>query len=281
MKRLLCLLLCILFLPAFCAGEESTAAETLVIHFLDVGQGDAAIIQCGGQTLMIDGGDRDSNQFLYSYMKDLGLEYLDFVIATHPHDDHVKGLATALVLCNAGTVYSPVTEYDGDGFRDLTDKLTDRGLDFTVPHRGDCFMLGSATVVFLTEPDPAWDMNDQSLMVKITFGNTSFIFTGDAAWEAEQDALASGIDLHADVLKLGHHGSLTSSCQEFLDAVQPKYAIISVGAGNKYGHPSDETLLRLSHLYVSVFRTDKHGTIICTSDGENLGFVMTKKNGKW
>ena len=146
MKRLLCLLLCILFLPAFCAGEESTAVETLVVHFLDVGQGDAAIIQCGGQTLMIDGGDRDSNQFLYSYMKDLGLEYLDFVIATHPHDDHVKGLATALVLCNAGTVYSPVTEYDGDGFRDLTDKLTDRGLDFTVPHRGDSFMLGSATV---------------------------------------------------------------------------------------------------------------------------------------
>ena len=281
MKRLLCFLLCLLFLPAFCAGEESTAAETMVVHFLDVGQGDAAIIQCGGQTLLIDGGDRDSNQFLYSYMKDLGLEYLDFVIATHPHDDHVKGLATALVLCDVGTIYSPVTEYDGDGFHDLTDKITDRGLDITVPHRGDTFNVGSATVTFLTEPQESWDMNDRSLMVKIVFGNTSFIFTGDAAWEAEQDALASGIDLHADVLKLGHHGSMTSSSQAFLDAVRPTYAIISVGAGNKYGHPSEETLLRLTHLYASVFRTDKHGTIVCTSDGESLGFVMTKKNGKW
>ena len=281
MKRLLCFLLCLFLLPAFSTGEESTAAETLVVHFLDVGQGDAAIVQCGGQTLMIDGGDRDSNQFIYSYLTELGLDHLDYIIATHPHDDHVKGLATALVVCDVGTVYSPVTEFEGDGFHDLTVKLTDRGLDFTVPHRGDSFMLGNATVTFLTEPDPAWGMNDQSLMVKITFGNTSFLFTGDAAWEAEQDALASGIDLHADVLKIRHHGSSTSTSQAFLDAVKPTYAIISVGAGNKYGHPAEETLLKLTHMYVSVFRTDRHGTIVCTSDGENLGFVMTKKNGKW
>lgn len=271
-----------LFLPVISSGEESIPADTLVIHFLDVGQGDAAIIQCGGQTLMIDGGDRDSNQFIYAYLKDLEIEYIDYIIATHPHDDHVKGLATALSLCNAGTVYSPVTEYDGDGFRDFIKKLTERNLHITTPHRGDVFNVGSATVIFLTEPQESWDMNDQSLMVKITFGNTSFIFTGDAAWEAEQDALGSGIDLHADVLKLGHHGSTTSSSQAFLDAVHPRYAIISVGVNNKYGHPADETLLKLSHMYVSVFRTDKHGTIVCTSsDGVNLSFVITKKNGKW
>jgi len=281
MRRLLCFLLCLLLLPAFCTGEESTAAETLVIHFLDVGQGDAALIQCGGQTLMIDGGDKNANQFIYSYLSEQGLTYLDYIIATHPHDDHVKGLATALVLCDAGIVYSPVTEAEGEGFHDFIDKLAYRGGHLTVPHRGDTFSLGSATVTFLTEPQPEWSLNDQSLMVKIVFGNTSFIFTGDAEWLAEQDAIAGGIDLHADVLKLGHHGSLTSTSQEFLDAVQPKYAIISVGSGNKYGHPSDETLLKLTHMYVSVFRTDKHGTIICTSDGENLGFVMTKKNGKW
>ena len=230
---------------------------------------------------MIDGGDKNANQFIYSYLSELGLDYLDYMIATHPHDDHVKGLATALVLCDVGTVYSPMTEAEGEGFHDLTVKLTDRGGHFTIPHRGDTFTVGSAVVTFLTEPQASWDMNDHSLMVKITFGYTSFLFTGDAAWVAEQDAIAGGIDLHADVLKLGHHGSLTSTSQEFLDAVQPKYAIISVGAGNKYGHPADETLLKLTHMYVSIFRTDKHGTIICTSDGEHLGFVMTKKNGKW
>ena len=282
MKRLLCFLLCILFLPAFCAGEESTAAETLTVHFLDVGQGDAAIIQCGGQTLMIDGGDKSGNQFVYSYLTEtLQLDHLDYIIATHPHDDHVKGLATALVACDAGTIYSPVTEFEGEGFHDFTDKITDRGLDITVPHRGDSFMLGSATVTFLSEPQSEWDMNDQSLVVKVVFGNTSFLFTGDAAWDAEQDLLESGADLSATVLKVGHHGSVTSSCQAFLDAVKPTYAIISVGAGNKYGHPADETLMKLQRMYVSVFRTDKHGTIICTSNGESLGFEMTKKNGKW
>ena len=281
MKRLLCFLICILFLPAFCVGEESTAAETLVIHFLDVGQGDAALIQCGGQTLMIDGGDKNANQFIYSYLTELGLTHLDYIIATHPHDDHVKGLATALVVCDAGTVYSPVTKYDGDGFRDFTDKLTERGLGITIPHRGDTFNLGSATVIFLTEPQEFWDLNDQSLMVKIVFGNTSFLFTGDAAWDAEQDAIFSGIDLKADILKVGHHGAITSTSQAFLDAVQPKYAIISIGAGNKYGHPADETLMKFQHMYISVYRTDKHGTIICTSDGEHIGFTMSKKNRKW
>lgn len=116
MRRFLCFLLCILLLPAFCAGEEGAAAETLVIHFLDVGQGDAALIQCGGQTLMIDGGDKNANQFIYSYLSEQGLTYLDYIIATHPHDDHVKGLATALVLCDAGIVYSPVTEAEGEGY---------------------------------------------------------------------------------------------------------------------------------------------------------------------
>lgn len=270
-----------LLLPALSSGEESTAAETLVIRFLDVGQGDAALLQCGGQTLMIDGGDRDANQFIFSCLRDLGLSRLDYVIATHPHDDHVKGLATALVVCEAGTVYSPVTEAEGEGFQDLQKKLAERGGTITVPHRGETFTLGSATVTFLTEPQPGWSLNDQSLMVKVVFGNTAFIFTGDAAWDAEQDALASGFDLKADILKVGHHGSVTSTSQAFLDAVQPQYAIISVGAGNKYDHPANETLMKFQHMNVNVFRTDVHGTIICTSDGEKIAFQMSKKNRKW
>lgn len=279
-KHAICIFLCLLLTASVCYAEEDPGE--CIIHFLDVGQGDAAIIQCGGQTLMIDGGDKDSNQFVYSYLKvSLHLNYLDYIIATHPHDDHVKGLATALVGCKVGTVYSPVTEYDGEGFGDFLKQLSNRNATITVPHRGDTFMVGGATVTFLSEPKPEWDMNDQSLVVKIQFGNTSFIFTGDAAWDAEQDLLNSSLDLKADLLKIGHHGSVTSSCQAFLEAVKPTYAIISVGSDNKYGHPAQETLMRLQHIYASVFRTDKHGTIICISNGETLGFKMSKKSGKW
>ncbi len=282
MKRLLCFLLCILFLPVLCASGEGTASETLTVHFLDVGQGDAAILQCGGQTLMIDGGDRNANRLVYSYLTEtLHLDRLDYVIATHPHDDHVKGLATALTVCAAGTVYSPVTEFDGEGFRDFLQKLDEQGTEITVPHRGDAFMLGSASVTFLSEPSGEWDMNDQSLVTRIVFGNTSFLFTGDAAWDAEQDLLESGTDLSATLLKVGHHGSATSTCQAFLEAVHPACAVISVGAGNRYGHPAEETLMRLEHMNVSVFRTDRLGTILCRSNGESLSFEMTKKNGKW
>ena len=279
MKRVLSFLIILLILPLFAMAEKQEG--TLTIHFLDVGQGDAILVQCGNQTLLIDGGDRESNQFIYSYLTDLELTYLDYIISTHPHDDHIKGLATALVVCDVGTVYSPVTEYDGDGFHDFLVKLNERQATITVPHRNDSFMVGNAKVYFLSEPNAEWDMNDQSLVVKITYGNTAFIFTGDAAWEAEHDILESGIDLKANVLKVGHHGSITSSSQEFLDAVKPDYAIISVGKDNKYGLPAEETLMKLTHMYIPVFRTDTHGTIICTSDGNNIGFVMIKKNRKW
>ena len=283
MKRLLCFLICILLLiPAFCWGEKGVSEETLTVHFLDVGQGDAAIVQCGGMNLMIDGGDKSGNQFVYSYLTEtLHLDYLDYIISSHPHDDHAKGLATALVACDVGTVFSPVTEFEGEGFHDFEKKLVERNAVITVPHRGDSFMLGGATVTFLSEPHSEWDMNDQSLVVKIVYGNTAFLFTGDAAWDAEQDLLASGLDLTASILKVGHHGSATSTCQAFLDAVNPQYAIISVGRDNKYGHPSHETIMRFQHKYMSVFRTDTHGTIVCTSDGESIGMQIGKKHGKW
>ena len=280
MKRLLCFLLCVVILPLSCIAEEESTKETLVVHFLDIGQGDAAILQCGNQTLMIDGGDKDGNQFVYTYMKaTLNIEYLDYIIATHPHDDHVKGLATALVVCDVGTVFSPVTEYDGEGFLDFQKKLEERDAVITIPHRGDSFSLGSATVTFLTEPQPEWDMNDQSLVVQVVFGSTSFLFTGDASWDAEQDILSSGIDIHSSVLKVGHHGSSTSSSQAFLDAVRPQYAVISVGQDNKYGHPAEETIMKLQRMHTSVFRTDIHGTIVFSSDGTNMGITMT--NRKW
>lgn len=259
-----------------CVIAAAASAE-LTVHFLDVGQGDAAILECDGQVLMIDGGDRSANQFVYSYLRDLGIDYIDYMISTHPHDDHVQGLATALVLCDVGTVYSPVADDPGSGFQDFKAKLEERNAEITVPHRGDSFNLGTAVVTFVSEPQDSWSMNDRSLVVLVKYDDITFLFTGDAAWEAEYDMLASGIDLQADVLKVGHHGSATSTSKEFLAAVDPAYAIISVGEDNKFGHPAKETLLMLQRDNISVFRTDIQGTIVCSVTGDAIGFKMTKR----
>ncbi len=273
LKRILAAALLLVALFACrCLAEE----QILEAHFLDVGQGDAAIIQCGGQTLMIDGGDKDHSKFVYEYLKDLGITRIDYMISTHPHDDHVYGLATALQACDVGIVYSPVTGFDGKGFESFQNKLQEKGAEITVPHRGDTFSLGGAVVTFLSEPQNWWNLNDMSIVVRVEFGECAFLFTGDAGLNAEQDLLSSGMDLRANVLKVGHHGGLDATSKAFVEAVNPQYAIISVGENNKFGHPAEDTLRQLQRSMVNVFRTDIHGTILCFSDGKNLGFVMTQ-----
>ena len=228
---------------------------------------------------MIDGGDRNASQFIYSYLKSIDVKRLDYIIATHPHDDHIEGLAAALVACDAGILYSPILGMESEIFQELTRKAKDKNVMIKVPKRGETFTVGDAIITFLSNVHPDWDLNNQSIVIRMDYGSTSFLFTGDAAWEEEQDLLE--MNIKADVLKVGHHGAATSTSQEFLDAVHPTFAVISVGADNKYGHPAQETLGKLQRLDVAVFRTDRQGTIICTSDGENLNFVTTKKNRKW
>lgn len=266
----------------FCIGCIAAAAEDgLTVHFLDVGQGDAIIVQCDGHNMMIDGGDRYSNQFIYSYLRSMELDYFDCIISTHPHEDHIQGLATALVLCDAGIIYSPVTEYDGNGFNDLKRKAEEKNIDIVLPlDERSSFYLGNAEVTILSIPHPDWNLNDQSIIVKVQYGDIRFLFMGDAEWEAEQDLIARGMDISADVLKVGHHGSPTSTSDEFIKAVQPTYAIISVGANNTFGHPAKETLMKLQRKYISVFRTDINGTIVCTSNGQTIGFQMIKSRIK-
>ncbi len=260
-----------------CCFFNALAETGIAVHFLDVGQGDAIIVQCDGHTMMIDGGDRNSNQFVYSYLQSHNINYIDYIISTHPHEDHVQGLATALVLCDAGIIYSPVEEYNGIGFQDLKKKAAAKNISIVPPPvEKNTFSLGNAVVSILSIPHPEWNLNDQSIIVKVEYDSISFLFMGDAEWEAEHDLITRGIDVSADVLKIGHHGSPTSTSDEFVKAVQPTYAIISVGADNTFGHPAKETLLKLQRGNISVFRTDIHGTIICTSDGKTIGFQMSK-----
>ena len=255
-------------------------AETnsgLEVHFLDVGQGDATLVLCDGEVLMIDGGDSKASQFIYSYLRNtLEITHIDGMIATHPHADHAGGLAAALNACSVDVLYTSVTDYDTKTWQSVLKYADAQGTPVVIPFPGDSFELGSATVEII---GPLWyhnDLNDMSLIVKVTYGDTSFLFMGDAEWEAEHDLLDAGIDLSADVLRVGHHGSNTSTGYQFLRAVSPTYGIISVGAKNSYGHPTEEVLSRLQDADVTVYRTDQSGTIICTSDGESLVFHVEK-----
>ena len=259
-------------LPGQAGGDA--VSGTLEIHFLDVGQADAAVVLCGGKSLMIDGGNAADSRFVYSYLKNtLGLATLDVVIATHPHEDHIGGLSGALNACPASVVYSPVTEYDSKVFRNLLKYSP--GL--TVPRVGDTFRLGEATVTFLGPLRTDYeDENNLSIVVRIAFGGTSFLFTGDMEQEAETDLVNSGAALQSTLLKVGHHGSSSSTGYVFLREVMPEYAVISVGAGNKYGHPTETVLSRLRDEGAEVYRTDERGTIVCKSDGKKLTFTCEK-----
>ena len=255
-------------------GEESG----FCIHFIDVGQADAAVIICDSEVLMIDGGNTGDSSLIYSYLtRTLGLEHIDYMIGTHAHEDHIGGLAGALNACTVGKVYAPVTEYDSEAFGDFKKYVQKQGLEITVPTVGDTFYVGSATVQFLSPAHSYDDENANSIVVRIDYGRTSFLFTGDAEWVAEHDMVDSGYNLSATLLKVGHHGSDSSSAYVFLREVMPQYAVISVGAENGYGHPTDDVLSRLRDVGATVYRTDLHGDIVCYSDGRSLTFSTEKQ----
>lgn len=245
------------------------------IHFFNVGEGDSALVECDGHYMLIDGGNPSSSSFLYSYLKQHDIEYLDYVVCSHPHIDHVGGLAGALNYSTVGIAYSPVTEFDNRAFNSFVKYLSAQNKAIVVPASGDTITLGSATVKFIGPLDMTLaelNMNNSSIMLRIEYGNTSFLFTGDAETDEELSLVASGIELQSTLLKVGHHGSYTSSSEAFLSAVAPEYAVISVGKGNEYGHPHDVVLDRLSNYCSVIYRTDLLGEIVCRSDGSSLTF---------
>ena len=251
-----------------------SAGSTFAVHFLDVGQGDCALVLCDGKAMLIDGGESDQSSKVYAYLKDKGIQYLDYMVATHGHSDHIGGLSGALNYAKVGTALCPVTEYDSKTFRNLVKYLGQQGVEITVPAPGDSFMLGSARVQVLGPQKNYDEPNDTSIVLKVTYGQTSFLFTGDAERTAETDILARGYDLSATVLKVGHHGSDSSTSYPFLREIMPEYAVIQVGEGNSYGHPTENTLSRLRDADVKVYRNDLQGDIICTSDGTQVFFSV-------
>ena len=267
MKKIFALLLVMLLLPV-------SALADLQVHFLDVGQGDCTVILCDGEAMVIDGGPRKSADYVYSYLRDtLKLRHLDYVISTHPHLDHVYGLSSVLNAAQAGVVLTPVLEWDSKAFGSMLKYAEAQGTPLAVPREGDVLELGSARVTVLHCWPEAVDYgrtNDASIVVRIDYGKTSFLLAGDAEDWSEYMMIDSGMNLKADVLKVAHHGSDTASTREFLQAVRPEAAVISVGAGNGYGHPARRVLERLEESGCGIFRTDRLGTIVMASDGETI-----------
>ena len=275
--------LLVILLSITLSGCWSTPAATtntsnsLQVYFLDVGQGDSEILRYGNSTMLIDAGTNASTETLINDIKSLGIDHFDTVIATHPHEDHIGGLDAVINQFSIGKIYMPKVTADTKTFEDVLKAIQNKGLTVTTPAPGSSFYLGPDTCTILAPNSQSYeDVNNYSIVLRVINGNNSFLFTGDAQTVSEKEMLAQGYTLKSDVLKLGHHGSETSTTPDFLNAVSPEYAVIEAGLDNDYGHPHKVTLDKLNAADVKVYRTDNNGTITITSDGLNMT-VATEK----
>ena len=248
----------------------------LRVSFIDVGQGDSEFIELpNGETLLIDAGTNETGADVVNYIESLGYSSIDYVVGTHPHEDHIGGLDDVIRTFDVESVYMPKVTADTKTFEDVLDAVDEKGLTINTAKAGVTLVDGDGLSVKMLAPvlDEYDNTNDYSAVIKVVYGDTSFLFTGDAEQYAED--LITG-DVDSDVLKVGHHGSSTSTGEAFLERVSPSYAVISCGLGNSYGHPHTETIEKLGG--IPVFRTDEMGTIVATSDGSEISFRTLGKS---
>ncbi len=250
---------------------EEPQTYDMTVHFLDVGQGLSILAQSDDQTLIYDGGDSDKSSFVVAYLKEQGVTDIDYLISSHYDSDHVNGLIGCLNAFDVENVICSDYVHDSNTYQSFINTAQSKGLELQHPAVGTAFTFGTGSFETLAPSEiDQNDSNGNSVVIKLTNGNNSFIFTGDAESSSESAMCASGINLDCDVLVPGHHGSATATSWEFLEKTVPEYAVISCGADNQYGHPDKDTMEKLQSMDIQVFRTDKQGTITVTSDGTNL-----------
>lgn len=247
---------------------------TLEAHFLDVGHGDATLIICGEHTMMIDCGDDEQGTKLQNYLTKRGVEKLDYLILTHPDKDHIGGAPVILTKFPIGQVFGSGYNKDSKAYEKLQQALRNARMNARTPQLGAQYQLGEAWFTVLAPNGVYEESNDSSIAILLHFGRNTFLFTGDAEKEAENDMTENseipGLSLKADVYQVGHHGSKSSSKKKFLDAVSPEFAVISCEYQGENGHPHAEVLNRLRERGVKVFRTDEQGTVVAVSDGKKI-----------
>lgn len=255
--------------------EEQMPDGTLSVTFLDVGQGNAVLVEQGGAYMLIDGGNRDYSSFVVSYLKEQGVEELAYVIASHYDADHLNGVVGALHAFSCGQVLAPDYVTDTRVYESFERVIKEQDIALAYPAVGDTYTLGDAsfTVVCPKAYDPKED-NDNSVGIRLVYGDTSFLICGDAGKAEEQAMLDAGVTLDSDVYLASHHGSEGSSSEAFMRAVSPTAVVISAGAGNSYGHPTRTVLDRVKACGAALYRTDLQGTITVTSDGTSLSWSV-------
>lgn len=258
-------------------GVIITPNGELLVHFIDVGQGDATLLQGPDFTVLIDAGRHDQNDVV-PYLKSVNVKSIDLLILTHPHADHIGQAVNVLKSFKVDEVWMPGSEHTSRTYEELLDIILESDVSYNEPRAGERYRIGSLDIMVLHPDKLIGDLNEDSIAVKAKYGDVKFVFTGDAEKRSEETMVKSGRDLRADILHIGHHGSNTSSTQAFLKAVNPDVAIYSAGEGNPYGHPHEEVIQRLLDMKIKVYGTDVHGTIIVKTDGRTYD-ISTEKSG--
>ncbi len=258
------------------SDNNTLVSGNLTVSFLDVGQADAILIQNGDKNMLIDAGNNNDGELLVQYFKELMITHFDIVVGTHPHEDHIGGLDDVIDEFDVSQFYMPDVITNTTTFLDVLNALEKKNMKLNIPKVGDIWILGDAKIEVLYTGTNQKDLNGASIVLKLTYGNVKFLFTGDATASIEKEILKK--DVSADVLKVAHHGSPYSTTDSFLDACSPRYAVISVGNNNNYGHPGTSTIQKFERKQIEVHRTDKEGTVVATTDGNDIHFSSFDTN---
>lgn len=259
-------------------SENVSGSAEAQVYFIDVGQGDSELIRLkdSGIDILIDAGTRSTKQELADYLKELGVDDIDILIGTHPHEDHIGGMAKIIEEFPIGTLYLPETSDEmtptTKTYESLLDAAESKNVTVRTAAAGDVLLeQGNTSFKVLSPSHTDYDnLNDYSIVTRLKVGDTAFLFQGDAETPVEEEILDSGADVSCDVIKLGHHGSSTSSSRAYLEAANPSAAVISCGVGNEYGHPHRETMDLLEKLSITPYRTDTQKTLLAETDGKTI-----------